>query len=207
MTSLPPGGVEVRDSVWQAWHPREVAERLRDVEWPWGIAGGWALDEFLGRETRPHDDLEIAIPARRFRACQDRFDECEFHVIADGLRWPPDQPALDRTYQTWLFDPGPSVYRLDVFREPHDGDTWICRRAPDIRLPYAQVFETAAAGIPFLRPEIVLLFKAKQARPKDVDDLVVTLPAMDSERRRWLLDALEQVHPGHAWIDLVRAAA
>ncbi|MGM7683701.1 nucleotidyltransferase domain-containing protein [Cytobacillus sp. Hm23] len=28
---------------------------------PWFIAGGWAIDLFIGKQTRPHHDLEIAI--------------------------------------------------------------------------------------------------------------------------------------------------
>jgi len=28
---------------------------------PWGIAGGWALDLFIGHESRPHADIDIAI--------------------------------------------------------------------------------------------------------------------------------------------------
>jgi hypothetical protein len=207
MTSLPPGGIEVKDPVWQAWHPQEVAEQLREVELPWGVAGGWALDLFLGRATRPHDDLEIAIPARRFPELRTAFAAQEFHVVGDGRRWPLDDTTLGRTYQTWLFDPETSSYRLDVFREPHDGDTWICRRSPEIRAPYTSVFETGAAGVPYLRPEIVLLFKAKATRPKDIADLEVTVPALDEDRRRWLADALERVHPGHPWTGRLGTAA
>lgn len=27
----------------------------------WGIAGGWAIDLFIGKETREHKDIEIAV--------------------------------------------------------------------------------------------------------------------------------------------------
>ena len=57
-------------------------------------------------------------------------------------------------------------------REPADGDTWICRRDERIRMPYDQVIERTADGIPYGRPEIVLLFKAKAARPKDDADFL-----------------------------------
>jgi len=36
-------------------------------------------------------------------------------------------------HQTWVREPGTNVYRLDIFREPHSGDTWICRRDATIR--------------------------------------------------------------------------
>jgi len=35
-------------------------------------------------------------------------------------------------------------YRVDVFREPHGGDTWICRRNPSLRLPYGRVVRRTA---------------------------------------------------------------
>jgi hypothetical protein len=28
---------------------------------PWFFAGGWAIDLFIGKQTRPHQDIEIAI--------------------------------------------------------------------------------------------------------------------------------------------------
>ena len=74
---------------------------------------------------------------------------------------------LAATHQTWLRDPATGNYLLDVFREPHDGDTWICRRDETIRLPYRDIIHHTQDGIPYLAPELVLLFKAKHARPKD----------------------------------------
>ena len=67
-------------------------------------------------------------------------------------------------------------------------------------MPYAQLIERTRDGIPYARPEVVLLFKAKAARPKDDGDLADVLPALDAGRRRWLADALELVHPGHRWL-------
>jgi hypothetical protein len=78
------------------------------------------------------------------------------------------------------------TYRLDVFRDPHDGDTWICRRDHSIRLPYERVIEMTSDGVPFMAPEIVLLFKAKHARPKDEADFAGTLDALGPAQRAWL---------------------
>ena len=89
-----------------------------------------------------------------------------------------------------------------MFREPSDGDTWICRREPAIRMPYARLIEWTDDGIPYGRPEVILLFKAKHSQlEKNERDLAATLPRLDGERRAWLRDALARVHPGHAWLD------
>ncbi|MFN2462895.1 MAG: nucleotidyltransferase domain-containing protein [Candidatus Dormibacteria bacterium] len=183
-----------------------MAERLRDVSVPWCIAAGWALDLFRGAETRVHEDTEIAVPWRGFPAIREALAGFEFDVVGfdeSERYWPVDSPAFDVTHQTWVREPGTSVYRLDVFREPHDGEVWICRRDEDIRLKYDEIIHRTADGIPFLAPEIVLLFKAKAAREKDDQDLEGTLPLLGTARRRWLREALGSIYPGHRWVDLL----
>jgi hypothetical protein len=88
-----------------------------------------------------------------------------------------------------------------VFREKHDGQTWLCRRDETIRRAWSDVACLSADGIPYVAPEIVLLFKAKAARGKDILDLQATLPTLEGPRRAWLRSALERVHPAHAWLD------
>jgi hypothetical protein len=80
------------------------------------------------------------------------------------------------SHQTWAYERTARVWRFDVFREPHDGDTWICRRNTSIRLPYPEVYEVSADGIPYLKPEICLLFKAKAVRDKDRADFMQRCP-------------------------------
>ena len=40
---------------------RSGLEVLHSLRRPWFVAGGWAIDLFLGRETRNHQDIDIAI--------------------------------------------------------------------------------------------------------------------------------------------------
>ena len=117
----------------------------------------------------------------------------------DKLNAPPE--VLAATHQTWLRDPATGQYLVDVFREPHDGDTWICRRDETIRFPYNDIILRTEDGIPYLAPELVLLFKAKAVRPKDQADFDATVPRMRLHQRELLAELLEQVHPGHAWLE------
>ena len=40
--------------LWQPWQPEEVARFFSTLTVPWWIAGGWALDLFLGAQTGYH---------------------------------------------------------------------------------------------------------------------------------------------------------
>ena len=191
---------------WDAWRPEDVARRLAGVEVPWRISAGWAIDLFLGGERREHEDLEIAVPADRFDEVAASLSDLEFHVVTRGVAEPVEQAAelMKTIHQTWGLDRAANVWRVDIFREPHDGDRWLARRDETIRLSYDELIEHTADGIPYERPEVVLLFKAKHSRPKDEADLAAVLPRLSSERRRLLAAWIEQVHPGHFWLpDLV----
>lgn len=207
---------------WSAWRPEEVQRLLAGVEAPWYVAGGWAIDLFLGAQSRQHEDLEIAIAADRFEQLASALSRFELFVIGPDLASPLPEagaesgPALATPlaqagellalyHETWVLERAPGVWRLDVFREPSDGDTWICHRDERIRLRYDRLIERTSDGIPYARPEVVLFFKAKAARPKDEEDLATVLPLLDRERRRWLVNALELVHPGHRWVEAVAA--
>jgi Aminoglycoside-2''-adenylyltransferase len=199
-------------SRWMPWRPEEVVRLLRGVSAPWYVAGGWAIDLFLAEERRPHEDLEIAVPGRRFDEVAEALCDFELFVITGPRAAVPLELARDRlaeTHQTWVRDPATQAWRLDVFREPSDGDTWICRRNQSIRMPYSQLVEWTEDGIPYGRPEVVLLFKAKWSHEeKNRSDLAAVLPRLDVDRRRWLRDALTRAHPGHRWLsELGRHAA
>jgi hypothetical protein len=171
---------------------------------PWYVAAGWAIDLFLGGEHREHEDLEIAVPNARFDEIVDVLNGLEICIITAPHEATPLAEArdrLDETHQSWVREPETGLWRFDVFREPSDGDTWLCRRDESIRLPHDQVIEWTDDGIPYGRPEIVLLFKAKHARDRDQADFDAVLPLLDPERRLWLAGALERVHTGHPWLD------
>lgn len=89
---------------------------------------------------------------------------------------------------------------FDVFREPHEGGMWICRRDEGLRLPYDAITERTADGIPYPLPELVLLCKAKGPRSKDRADFYGVLPLLGRARRDLLGESVERLHPGHPWL-------
>lgn len=152
--SLPPGGAvpgsaELVARWADAWSPEQVAERLAGVGAPWCVVAGWALDLFRGGRSRAHGDLEISVPAAAFAEIRDRFPEYACDAVGSGRVWADaDAEALGATHQTWFRDPASGQFLFDVFREPHEGGTWIFRRDAGLRLPYDAVVERTADGIP-----------------------------------------------------------
>jgi hypothetical protein len=191
-------------SLWRAWSPQEAVKVLTGVDAPWFIAGGWAIDLFLGGQRREHEDLEIAVPRDRFPEIAEALSAYELFVVSGPSELTPLDDArssLGATNQTWLREPETGWWRVDVIREPSDGDTWIFRRDARIRLPYTRVVERTEDGIPYSCPEVVLLYKAKHSgEPKHRADFAAVLPSLAGSRRAWLAEALATVHPGHAWL-------
>jgi hypothetical protein len=193
---------------WRPWTPAQAAERLAGAGVGWCVVGGWAIELFVGRPTRPHDDLEIAVLRRDFPAVRAALAGYRFHVVGDGeVRALPEgeEPPADR-HQNWALDIGAWAWRMDVMLEPGDATTWVFRRNPAIAAPREAIVGRTADGIPFLRPEAALLFKAKAPRPKDEHDLAACLPRMGPPARAWLAGALARAHPGHPWIEKIATA-
>jgi hypothetical protein len=142
------------------------------------------------------------VPADRFDEVAAALGELDFHAVTRGTAVPVATAGelMETAHQTWGLDRPANVWRIDVFREPFDDDGWVCRRDPSIRLPYCELIEHTADGIPYERPEVVLLFKAKHSRPKDEADLAAVLPRLGPERRQLLAEWIALVHPGHFWL-------
>lgn len=187
------------DRLWSGWTPWEVTRRLSGVTAPWYVAAGWAIDLYLDGAPRAHGDLEIGVPRNRFDDITDALPGYEWDCVGDGCLGPyPDH--ADATHQTWLRDRATGRYHLDVFREPHADGRWVCRRDPSLTMSYDELILRTADGVPYVIPEVALLFKAKNPRAKDIHDLARVLPAMPDHRLARLWGWLDVIHPGHPWL-------
>jgi GNAT superfamily N-acetyltransferase len=188
---------------WHAWAPAEAARRLDGCPVPWAVAGGWAVDLHLGRTTRDHSDLEIAIPRAAFPTLRAHLAEFDLYD-AGGQRLrrlhTGDEPDPEN-HQVWVYEPTAPAWRLDTFLEPGDEITWVSHRDARLTMPLSRAIRRTADGVPYLAPQIVLFTKAKNGRPKDRADLDNTLPTLDAPAREWLAKAIAMVHPGHAWLE------
>ena len=191
---------------WAPWTPQEVTRRLSLVRAPWSIVGGWALDLWRGAPTRPHHDIEIAVPRGSFPAVRTALETDTVVYAAGGgtlRRLAPADPFPRDKHQCWVRDG--RVWRLDAMLEPGDAARWVFRRDERLEAPRDRLVRRTAGGIPYLAPEAILLFKAKGTRDKDEADFAAAAPDLDAEARAWLIGALERTAPGHPWIARLKA--
>jgi Aminoglycoside-2''-adenylyltransferase len=180
----------------------EIVRLLSDFQRPWMIAGGWAIDLFFGRVTRDHDDVDVAIYRADQQAIRRHLPGWEFDRIVEGRREP-------WRVGEWLEPPVHEVHAYPADGEPREmeillnetlGAKWVFRRDVRITRPLSQVRRLTRSRVPFLAPEIVLLYKAKDPKPKDRADFEAVRPRLRSTHRRWLREALETAYPSHPWI-------
>jgi hypothetical protein len=181
---------------------RAVAEALAPLRVPWAVAGGWALDLALGRVTRRHADVDVAVFREDQAALRPALPGWRFEVAVAGalVPWEEDarlelpvhevhaRPSAGRT--------GPA---LEFLLNERDGADWVYRRDPAVRRPLERVLRAGPGGVRLLAPEVVLLYKSKAPRAADEQDFAAARPLLDAEARAWLRAALLRATPDHPW--------
>jgi hypothetical protein len=66
------------------------------------------------------------------------------------------------------------------------------------------IVRRSSDGLPYLAPEIQLLYKSKEPRERDDRDFAQISPLLAADARRWLQHALELTAPDHKWIAVLR---
>jgi hypothetical protein len=188
---------------WQPVPPHDAVRWLSAAPVRWWFAGGWALDLFMGASSRPHGDLDVGVLRKDASALVATLPTWEFFESKDGVRTPLDVggPPRANVNSLWGRPRGAALWTLEIMLDDGTDDTWVYRRHSEIRVPLAMAIKRSREGLPYLAPEIQLLFKARNARPRDHADFARVSPALDAEARRWFRDALALTDPGHQWIN------
>ena len=69
----------------------QLLDLLTDAGLRAWVAGGWAVDAVVGRQTRPHGDLDLAVDASQLAALMALLAEHRFVVTVD---WLPSRAEL-----------------------------------------------------------------------------------------------------------------
>lgn len=183
------------------WKPLELGEVIRLFDrWPgrWWISGGVALELHLGRSWRVHDDSDVSVLRDDAADLSMALAGWNIQVAAAGALTPWDGSALAieaNQNNVWCREAPDQPWCLDVTISEGDRECWIYRRDPTVRVPWGDAVLLNEQGIPYLAPELQLLFKSKNNRTKDDRDASVVIPDLATERQRRLRELLPDDHP------------
>lgn len=193
----------IPDRNWQPLSRGEVIETFANAPFAWGIAGGYAVEQFLGNAFREHGDMDILVYRDQQRQVQHWLPEWQLYAAdpPGTLRpWTDDEYLPDVIHDIWGHHRGVSAWQLQIMLAEVDGNQWFMRRNPEIRGPRDDLI-VSYHDIPCVRIEVQLLYKARNHLPKDERDFHACLPLLRPEAKQWLGDRLRHLYlEGHPWL-------
>jgi len=184
--------------------PAEVADLLGRATCPWWIAGGWAIDLYVGRQTRAHDDIDVLILRDDQVAVQQALHGWDLHAAdpPGSLRkWRAGDVLPVGVHDIWCRRTPTSPWSLQIMIDDASDGVWKYRRDARIERPVGELDGNACNGDPrVLAPEVQLLQKSASPRPKDEADFLAMNELLGPDQRQWLLRSLALTSPNHHWL-------
>lgn len=203
---------------------------MKNVPVPWAVCGGYALDLFLDRTFRVHGDIDLCVFETDRDAIVNFMLWNDWHVYefrgqgkvrplytnsvrgnGRNLMCVKDDCELVKFYPCeeegllyhQFFHTGIRQFNYIEFLFNEANEThFVFDKVNGIERELSASIRFRH-GIPYLSPEIVLLYKASQAdKPEYQYDFDQTYPAMNNESREWFSHNLGKLYPeGHRWQD------
>src|SRR6266536_951059 len=157
---------EIPYSTWQPLSVTEVAMLFANAPFTWGLAGGYAVEQFLGTAIREHDDIDIVIFRDDQHEVQRWLPDWQLYAAdpPGTLRlWCPDEYLPYGIHDIWGYRNGATAWQMQLMVLEAEREDWfsrrdrrICGRRDDLIVRYN--------GLPCVRIEVQLFYKAKGCR-------------------------------------------
>jgi len=209
----------------------EANRLLMNMNVDYAFCGGYAIELFLDRELRAHCDIDVSVywedrdfiieymknnNWKVYEACGngavhqivDINDQLKIKrnifCIRDNCKFVKLKPKSEKDmYIIDFYDEGQAKFDFVEFLFNNKTKTDFCyARNIEIILPLSKA-KCFNADIPYLTPEIVLLYKSTDIIREDNHvDFEAAMVEMSKAQKQWLKSALITVNPfGHPWIE------
>lgn len=186
-----------------------VARLMAPYEGSWSLCGGWAVDTWLGRTTRDHEDIDVAVfldeqhlfaeQLRDWRLVAHETGEADHDTLWDGH---------DLAFPSHLHAGRDVQPKRELHVNERGEGTWTLRRNPRVALPQSRFAVPTPSGLPLLAPEAILFYKmVGDQRPRDLQDVTNLLPLLTDRQRAWLREAVDLTKPDHPLLPHLRGPA
>jgi len=189
---------------WQPLSPLTLRDMFNGAFFRWWLSGGLALEQFTGVSWREHDDIDIGICRQDAPQVHRWLVERNQHlwIAADGKLDSWNGRGLNEEANednVWMKSSSDGPWVLDIQVGDGNDASWTYRRNKSVQREWPTVVLMSDL-LPYLSPEIQLLFKSKDLRSKDHEDARRVIPLFDGEQRAWLQTHLP---PDHEWKKLL----
>lgn len=214
----------------QNWMMEKLKAFMSDSKFPWAVCGGFALDLFLNKNFRLHSDIDICVfetdrkdvlnyvfdkawHVYEFRG-QGKVRPLERTILSDSGRnlmcvndgcdivkfYPCEDDGL--LYHQFFHTGMQDFYYLEFLFNRINGEHLVLDPEKGLQRKLSKAI-LARNGIPYLAPEIALLYKASNSDNPDYQfDYAQTYPYLNEDQRAWFLHGMKAMYPtGHSWIE------
>ncbi|ROR90941.1 nucleotidyltransferase domain-containing protein [Nocardioides aurantiacus] len=189
---------------WEPLTPDQVVDVMGGLPCRWWIAGGWALDLHVGHQTRRHEDIDVLVLREDVASLRDHLAGWDLHVgdPAGSLRpWPVEQRLPRTVHDIWCRRSPSSPWSMQVMVDDTKNGEWVYRRDQRIRRPVPELDGPASnTERRVLSPDVQLLYKSRDPRPKDEADFQAAVTHLNPSQRRWLRRSLASTSGAHPWL-------
>ena len=184
---------------WKPWTIEKIAENFAGLEWV--LAGGYALELFVGENYRKHADIDILVKRDYQKKLLDRIEKSRMFVATDDKLSPFEENLFYEfpVQDIWVLDESFSAWCLQIMLYDVADGFWIYKRDRNIKLSHDLLF-WKKDGIKAIKPEVQLLYKSKSIRIKDEIDFQKVSKRLSKKAKLWLSNALKQCYGRHQWI-------
>jgi hypothetical protein len=204
-----------------------VRDLLIGFDRPWFLCGGWAADARLGRQTRDHGDVDIAVLHRDQHSIFEHFPGWALvghdPNVPDDTAEPWNGRHLDLPAHVHVPRLGSSLassptvthtaFEFEFLLNQGSDDSCVLNPELDVVVPLDRCIRPSSWGLPTAAAEVVLFFKAggglsvtqmgtasKLFRQRDEQDFFALLPTLSEAQRSWLRESVERIRPDHPWL-------
>lgn len=112
------------DAPWEPFTPMEVAALFRPLAFPWWIAGGYAIEDAVGRPFRSHGDVDVLILRRDQASVRDFFVDWDVWAANPPgtlRRWDRAETLSDAVHDVWVRRTSATAWKLQLMLDEGTG--------------------------------------------------------------------------------------
>jgi len=192
---------------WEALTPHETLGLLSKLECKWWIAGGYAIEYFVGKQYREHEDIDILIQRRDLLKLKSTLSKWQLYASdpPGKLRfWDQEEILPNHVHDIWGRKSSSDPWAVQFMINDSKEDSFLYKRNHSITFNIEKFTHKSKDGLLYLAPELQLLHKAKGLRDKDHLDFDKCLPLLSKESLSWLKEMIIECYGSeHIWLNRI----